>query len=67
MDNPAGDMEVFAQAAQLGGVSAAGRKLGVSLSAMLTRVSARLLRQDGVAVPPPSIDPQFRLSEKNHA
>ena len=45
MDNRAGEMEVFAQAAQLGSFSAAGRKLGLSPSAVskiVTRIETRL-------------------------
>jgi DNA-binding transcriptional LysR family regulator len=45
MDNRAGEMEVFVQAAQLGSFSAAGRKLGLSPSAVskiVTRIETRL-------------------------
>ncbi|HZH09378.1 MAG TPA: LysR family transcriptional regulator [Microvirga sp.] len=45
MDNRAGEMEVFVQAAQLGSFSAAGRKLGLSPSAVskiVTRIEMRL-------------------------
>jgi DNA-binding transcriptional LysR family regulator len=45
MDNRAGEMEVFVQAAQLGSFSAAGRKLGLSPSAVskiITRIETRL-------------------------
>ncbi|MDJ0390106.1 LysR family transcriptional regulator [Roseomonas sp. E05] len=45
MDNRAGEMEVFAQAAALGSFSAAGRRLGLSPSAvskLVTRIEDRL-------------------------
>jgi len=45
MNNRAGEMEVFVQAAQLGSFSAAGRKLGLSPSAVskiVTRIEERL-------------------------
>jgi DNA-binding transcriptional LysR family regulator len=45
MDNRAGEMEVFVLAAELGGFSAAGRRLGLSPSAvskLITRIEDRL-------------------------